>query len=243
MTRKKMLGVCASAALALGAVTASVSRAESPPEFFTKAPVGGTAPSEVQLTGTTGIAFLEGKQSKAKIECATGSGTAVVDGPKTSKESVTLFKTCEIKALSLPCENKGAGTKEIETKNLVGELGLITTTKDGIRLKPETGTFLAEFECGGGAIQIKVKGSLIGEITGSAKAGETIAQAKFSSSGGIAFSESAGVQKYTKFLGETTGHQLENVVTEGGKTHEELGGQSGKVTVKSVPASDIGETV
>jgi hypothetical protein len=243
MKRIKTMGLCLVAALALGAMTASLAQAESPPEFFTKAPVGGTAPSEVKETNTLGISFLEGKTSKAKIECEKGSGEAVVSGPKSTKEALTLFKVCEIKALSLPCENKGAGTKEIETKNLVGELGLIATTKDGIRLKPETGTYLAEFECGGGAIQIKVKGSLIGEITGSAKAGETIAQAKFGSSGGIAFSESAGVQKYTKFLGESTGHQLENVVTEGGKTHEELGGQSGKVTVKSVPASDIGETV
>lgn len=243
MRRIKTLGPCLVAALTLGAMTASLAQAETPPEFYTKAPVGGAAPTEVKETNTLGISFLEGHTSKAKIECATGSGSAVVSGPKSTKEATTLFKTCEIKALSLPCENKGAGTKEIETNNLVGELGLVAATKDGVRLKPESGSFLAEFECGGGAIKIKVKGSLIGEITGAAKAGETIAQAKFGASGGISFSEAGGIQKYTKFVGELTGHQLENVVTEGTKEHEELGGQSAKVIVKSVPASDIGETV
>jgi len=242
MRRIKTLWPCLFAAFALSAIAAPVASAETPPEFYTKAPVGGAAPSEVKESDTLGISFLEGQKSKAKIECATGTGSAVVSGAKSTKEALTLFKTCEIKSLSLPCENKGAGTKEIETKNLVGELGLVATTKDGIRLKPESGLYLAEFECGGGAIKIKVKGSLIGEITGNEKAGKTIAEAKFGSSGGIAFSESAGIQKYTKFLGETTGHQLENVVTEGSAEHEELGGQSGKVTVKSVPASDIGET-
>jgi len=236
------LRMCGGAALVVSAAATPAAQAAAP-EFFTKAPVGGTAPAEVPLTGTNGIAFLEGKQSKAKIECEKGTGSAVVNSAKTTKEAVTLFKVCEIKAVSLPCENKGAGTKEIETNKLAGELGLITTSKDGVRLKPESGTYLAEFECGGGAIQVKVKGSLIGEVTGSAKAGETIAQAKFVSTGGLAFAESGGVQKYTKFVGETEGHQLENVITEGGKTHEELAGQSVKATLKSVPASDVGETV
>ena len=243
MKRIKTLGLCFVAALALGAMTASFAQAaESPPEFFTKAAVGGTAPSEIPETDTIGVAFLEGHTSKAKIECKKGSGSAVVNGAKSTKEAVTLFSECAIAGIELPCENKGAGTHQIETKNLVGELGLIATTKDGLRLKPEAGTYLAEFECGGGAVAIKVKGSLIGEITGSSKVGVTIAASKFAASGDLKFSETGGIQKYTKFLGESTGHQLENVVKEGSETHEELGGQSAIVVVKSVPVSNIGET-
>jgi len=241
MTRIKTLGLSLVAAFALSAIGASLAQAETPPEFYSKGAVGSTV-GNVKESDTLGISFLEGHTSKAKIECATGSGSAVVDGAKSTKEALTLFKTCEIKSISVPCENKGAGSKEIETKNLVGELGLISSIKDGIRLKPETGEFLAEFECAGGAIKIKVKGSLIGEITGAEKAGKSIAESKFGASGTIAFAETAGIQKYTKFLGELTGHQLENDVTEGTKEHEELGGQSGKVTVKSVPVSNIGET-
>jgi len=240
MTRIKSLGLCLVAALALGAMTASFAQAETPPEFFTKAAVGGAAPTEVKETNTLGVAFLEGHTSKAKIECKKGSGSAVVTGAKTTAKALTNFQECEVATVGLPCENHG--TKEIETKDLVGELGLISSTKDGVRLKPESGTYLAEFICGGGAIEIKVKGSLIGELTGNAKVGETIASAKFGASGTLAFAETAGIQKYTKFLGEATGHQLENVVKEGTETKEELGGQSAKVTVKSVPASDIGET-
>jgi len=240
MTRIKKLGLSLVAVLALGALTASFAQAEAP-EFYTKAAVGSVAPA-VEETNTLGIAFLEGHTSKAKIECATGSGAATVSGPKTTTKATTLFKTCEIKALSLPCENKGAGTKEIETKALTGELGTVAAGKDGVKLTPETGEFLAEFECGGGAIAIKVKGELFGEITGAEKAGKTIAQAKFGASGTLSFAEAGGIQKFTKFVGEVGSHQLENVVTETKGTHEELGGQSAKVTVKSVPASDIGET-
>jgi hypothetical protein len=242
MTRIKTLGLCLFAALTMGAMTASLASAETAPEFYTKAAVGGTAPSEIKETDTIGVSFLEGHSSKVKIECKKGGGSAVVNGVKSTKEALTLFKECEIAGASLPCENKGAGTKEIETKDLVGELGFIATGKDGLRLKPESGTYLAEFECAGGAALIKVKGSVIGEITGSA--GKTIAEGKIGASGDLKFAETGGIQKYTKFVGEATGHQLENVVTEGSSTHEELGGQSATVVVKSSPfAYNIGETL
>jgi len=242
MTRIKTLGLGLVAALALGAMSASLAQAETAPEFYTKAAVGGTAPSEIKESNTIGVAFLEGKTSKAKIECKKGSGSAVVDGVKSTKEAVTLFSECEIAGIALECNNKGAGTKQIETKALVGELGFVATGKDGIRLKPESGTYLAEFECGGGAVKIKVKGSLIGEITGSA--GKTIEEGKIGASGSIKFSETGGKQKYQKFVGETGEHQLENVVTEGTETHEELGGQNATVTVKSLPHPyNIGETL
>jgi len=241
MKRIKTLGLCFVAALALGAMTASFAgAAESPPEFFTKAAVGGTAPSEIPETDTLGVSFLEGHTSKAKIECKKGTGSAVVNGAKSTKEALTNFQECKIAGLELECRNHGVA--EIETKNLVGELGLIASTKDGLKLKPETGLYLAEFECGGGAVAIKVKGSLIGEITGASKPGVTIAASKFAASGDLKFSETGGIQKYTKFLGEATGHQLENVVKEGASEHEELGGQSATVIVKSVPASNVGET-
>jgi hypothetical protein len=239
MFRTKALGVCLTTALVLGAGAASAAQA-SGPVFYTKAAVGGTGPS-VPITGTAGIAFLEGQKSKAKIECQTGTGGGEVVGPIESVKNITLFKVCEIKSLSLPCENKTAGSKEIETAHLRGELGALTATKPGVRLSPESGTYLAEFECGGGAIKVKVKGSLIGELGGAS--GKTVAEGKFASSGSLSFAETAGVQKYTKFMGETEGHQLENVITEGGSQHEELAGQSVKATLKSVPASDLGETL
>jgi hypothetical protein len=63
------------------------------------------------------------------------------------------------------CSNMSAG--EIETAHLVGELGWITATEAGLRLKPEKGTEFAGYHCnwGGGAESaIKVTGSVIAPI-------------------------------------------------------------------------------
>jgi hypothetical protein len=227
-------------ACCLGVLGPQAAQAEEPPEFFTKAGVGSVAP-EVKETYSAGISFIEGQKSKARIECFSGSGTGVVNGAKSTKEMKITFHQCEIKA-GLPCENRGQGTKEIETNNLVGELGLISATKDGLRLKAESGSYAAEFSCGGGAIVLKVKGSVIAELTGNQAAGKTVAEAKLGSAGDVRFAQTAGFQKYTRFLGESSGQQLEAVVTEAGKEHEELNGESSVVVVKSVPANEIGET-
>jgi hypothetical protein len=236
MTRIKTLGLCLVAAFALSAVVASMAQAN--PEYYSKGAIGSTV-GPVPFTATTGIAFLEGHTSKAKIECKKGSGSGEVDTATTSVKNLTNFQECEVAGLALPCQNHG--TKEIETKDLQGELGPVSATKPGTRLSPESGEFLAEFECGGGAIVIKVKGSLIGELSGAS--GKTPAEGKFGASGTLTFAETGGIQKITKFLGELTGHQLESVVKEGANEHTELSGQSVKATIKSVPASNLGETL
>lgn len=236
--RMAAAGLAAAAACWLGALGASAAQAEEEPQFFTKAAVGQVAP-EVKETFSLGIFHLEGHTSKANIECAGGSGSGVVDGAKSMKEVRLNFAGCEIKSLIQPnCPE----SKKIETNNLVGELGLVTSTKDGLRLKPESGTYVTEFPCFGGAIVIKVKGSVIAEITGAESAGKTVAESKFRASGDVRFAKSGGIQKYTEFLGESSGQQLEAVVREGGKEHEELEAWSGTVVVKSIPAADIGET-
>jgi hypothetical protein len=48
--------------------------------------------------------------------------------------------------------------------------------------------------------------------------------------------------RVARFLGETEGHQLEAEHTEGAKESAELIGISGKLTMKSVPAGDLGFT-
>jgi hypothetical protein len=243
MKRIKALGLCLVAAFALAAVAASIASASATPEYYTKASVGTVAPS-VPFTATSATAFLEGKTSGVKIQCKSSTSTGEVNGAKTSVKNVSLFKECEIAGLALPCEN--VGPKEIETKSLAGELGAITTALPGTRLKPESGEFLADFNCAGGGVLIKVKGSLIGSLSGAA--GETPAEGKFASTGKLTFKTTKGAQQYTKFLGEAEGHQLESVVSEFNTekkefvTHEELSGQSVIATIKSVPASNLGET-
>jgi hypothetical protein len=237
MQRERRRLVLVATALAVCGLAAA-SSAQASPEFYSKAPIGGTA-GPVPITGSAGVAFLEGHTSKAKIECKKASGSGEVVNATESLKNLTNFEECEIAGLALPCENHG--TKEIETKKLRGELGALTTTKPGVRLTPESGTYLAEFECGGGAVALKVKGSLIGELTGAS--GKTVAEGKIPASGDLKFAETGGIQKYTKFLGESTGHQLENVVREGSSEHEELAGQSVTAVIKSVPPYDLGETL
>jgi hypothetical protein len=239
--RVVVAGLAAACACCLGALGTQAAHAEEPPEFFTKAAVGTVAP-EVKESYSVGISYIEGHQSKAKMECASGSGSGVVNGPKSTKEAKITFRTCEFKALGGECENKGPGTKEIETNNLVGELGSISSTKDGLRLKPESGAYLSEFVCFGGAVVFKVKGSMIAEITGAETAGKTIAESKFRTAGDLKFAQAGGIQKYTEFLGESSGQQLDAVVKESQTEHEELNGESAIVVVKSIPASAIGET-
>jgi hypothetical protein len=215
-------------------------RAEEP-QFYTKAPVGGTAPSEIKESYSIGPSYMEGAKSKAKIECRKGSGSAVVDGAKSTKEVRIKFAECETPDL-MSCENRGNGTKEIETDNLVGELGPIASGKAGLRLKPESGVYLMEYSCAGGAVVIKVKGSLIGEVTGAS--GNTVEEGKIGASGDLKFAQAKGIQKYTRFVGESSGQQLEDVLKEGGSAErEELQGQNGAVVVRSVPAYNIGETL
>jgi len=58
------------------------------------------------------------------------------------------------------CQNVGAANGEIESKELVGELGFIATAKPkvGLDLKAGSGSVLASFECGG-ASEATGKGS------------------------------------------------------------------------------------
>lgn len=236
--RTAAAGIAAASACLLGALGAQAAGAEEP-QFYTKAPVGGAAPTEIQETWTLGTTFLEGGTSKARIECKKGSGSAVVDGPKSVKDARLNFVECETAGFG-HCENHG--TKEIETNNLAGELGLITSTKDGLRLKPENGAYLMEFPCGFGAVVVKAKGALIGEIAGAEEAGRTIAEAKFRGSSALRFAARGAIQKWTRFLGESSGQQMEAVVEEGSSKHEELFGLSSGIVAISTPKGDIGET-
>jgi hypothetical protein len=214
--------------------------ARAEPEFFTKAAVGGTAPAVVPFTITFGVFFNEGHATKVKWECKKGRGSGEVTGTASAANVSLDLQECEIATESLPCENKGGGTKEIETKPLSGELGGLSETKPGLRLRPATGEAFTEFECGGGAVLEKWKGSVVGELTGAS--GKTVEEGTIGSSFELKYAETGGIQKYTKFLGETEGNQLEAVFQSGTEQHSELLGISVTHTVKSEPVDNLGFT-
>jgi hypothetical protein len=240
MTRLRIVGLGLGAVLALG-IGAATASAE--PVYFGKAEIGKTV-GHVAFTAAGGVAFLEGHTSKLKIECKANSATGEVNGPTTTAKSVIHFTGCEVAGLALPCEN--AASKEIVTTSLRSELGALSSSVPGARLKPESGIYLAEFQCAGGGVLIKVKGSVIGKIAGAN--GTTVEAGKLATKITLSFEQTGGIQKYTKFLGESTGEQLTSVVSEFNtekkefETHEELGGQFAKSVLTSNPVGQVGVT-
>jgi hypothetical protein len=237
MKRIRISALAVIGVLALTALASSASAAQ--PVFFTKAAVGTTAPP-VPFTGTLGAAFLEGKGG-TKITCKAGTATGEVTSETTTENNVTTFTGCE--SSGFPCENAGAGT--IVTDTLKGVLGNVVKAKTpGIRLFNQAtgrGTELAAFTCASGAIAVKVKGSVIGNLTGAS--GTTPAAGKIAASNKLTFAESKGKQKYNKFIageGEAGEEQLESSV--GGGAYE-LSGQSVIATLKTIPAGNLGITL
>jgi hypothetical protein len=229
MKRIGIIGVCV-VAFASAAIAPSAS---AEPVFLTKTVVAEGV--KIPLTATLGAAFLEGSVSKSKIECASGVGKGEITGPKTSKNNITTFSGC--KSGGFPCQS-GATEGVITTNVLKGVLGGITSILPGVKFFPEAtgrGGELAAFNCAGGTIGVKVKGSLIGSLSGAA--GTNAETGKLLASGKITFAEKEGIQKYLSFSeGPEAGEkeQLESKVGEGGY---EKSGQSVIVTLKTVPAT------
>jgi len=238
MKRIRIVGLCLVAVFAMSVVASSASAA---PVFYTKAAIGETA-KPVPFTATIGAAFLEGKTSKAKISCSDTAGTgAGANGEAVTstvaQKNVTTFTGCVTSELK--CQSAGQAQGTIVTDALTAVLGSISATVPGERLYSEAegkGGKLAEFECGGGLVKVVVTGSIVGSLSGAS--GKTVAEGKFAASGKLTFAEAAGKQKYQKLEGEAE-EQLTSTVN----GTPELGGQSVIATIKSTPASNLGETL
>lgn len=237
------------ACLAAFFVVSVASASAAQPVFYGVNEIGAVV-QPVKFTGTLGAAFLEGKTSKAKISCTSGTATGEVTGPTKGKNGITTFTGCETGGF--PCNSTGDPSGTIKTASLDGVLGNLKSTLPGIRLfapgeggkSPKTGS-LATFTCAGGAVSVVVSGSVIGSLSGAQ--GNSPAEGKFAASNKLTFAETAGKQKYEKFLaGECGGNandcgpeQLTSTVN----GTPELGGQSVIATLKSSPfASKLGYT-
>ena len=247
MRRKMTVGASLVAVFAAGVLATTASAAQ--PVFYGVAEIGGTV-GPVKQAGTFGASFLEGNVSKAKITCEKGTSTGEVTGATKGTNNIATFEGCE--SSGLKCNSTGKGTGIIETAKLDDVLGNVTATVPGVRLfregeggkSPKSGV-LAEFVCGGVAT-VKVKGSVIGSLSGAA--GNKVEEGKFPASGKLTFAQAGGIQKYVSFLANQCGgnandcgpEQLESN-TNGGTF--EKGGQSQIVTLKTVPfAGKLGST-
>ena len=122
-----------------------------------------------KLTGTLSAVTLE-TLGGAKITCGGGSGQGEYTGAKTSTLTLTLTG-CERMSDREPCQSAGAGSGQIATNALEGELGFITSglkTSVGLDLKHEPA--LATFECTTSGLPGKELVSLEGSVIGSIKA-------------------------------------------------------------------------
>ena len=245
MKRISMLALAVCAIFAFSVASASATQ----PVFYGVAEIGKTVAAQ-KISGTLGAAFLEGKTSKSKISCTAGTASGEITSPTKTVGNVTTFTGCE--SGGFPCNSTGDPSGTIKTTALDGVLGNVTATLPAIRLfapgeggkSPKTGS-LATFTCAGGAVSVVVSGSVIGSLSGAQ--GKTFEEGKFAASTKLTFAETAGAQKYTKFVtGECGGNandcgpeQLTSTIN----GTPELGGQSVIATLKTVPfASKLGFT-
>jgi hypothetical protein len=134
----------------------------------------GPGPNK-KFTSTLKATALETTSAgKTLITCSSGEVKGEYSGIKRVRIAKLVLSGCAISpssGVASKCQNVGAANGEIETKELVGELGFIATTKPkvGLDLKAASGSVLASFECGG-ASEMTGKGSGSGtprEIEGS----------------------------------------------------------------------------
>jgi len=182
----------------------------------------GTAAELVVVVPATGKGALP-EGGEVKVKCTSYKGVVTAALPNLVEKSTTEFKGC--KALGSPCQS---GTKKevIKTNALDGELGDIEGgSGDGVLLKPETGTALANFTCTELATN-NVLGSVIAEQTGDIGTISKESTDHFVIAPGLGEVEYAPGHKYTPlvnnpthFTGGAPGeHFLSSEITEAGST-------------------------
>jgi hypothetical protein len=187
MRHIRIVGLSLVAVFAMTAVTAASASAAAP-EF--------TVASKFESKGGAGT--LETSKSKEKVKCTAekDSGENAV-GKTVSKVTVT-FTGCE--SSGFKCSTSGQSSGEIKTNPLKGELVFLAeggkvTTKVGLALEPETGTEFVEFNCAGGIVKVKVKGSVLGEIKPiKEKVGPKAKTTHYT----LTYTQSAGTQHFTE---------------------------------------------
>jgi hypothetical protein len=191
MKRIKIMGLCLVAVFVMSAMASAAASAAEPAWFECKLVAGGKFEKGCKKEGVgkkAGYGFVEGV-GKAKpfkgaggkatlhthavngeVTCTAFKDSGTVDTPKHEKNVLSIFTGCV--SVGKKCSSPLAKIGEIKTFKLEGGIGYISAAEHraGTDLKAEGGGLLAEFACtnkakGEKALEIKVKGSVIGEIT------------------------------------------------------------------------------
>lgn len=115
--------------------------------------------------GSAGNLEVEGV---GEVQCSASVDTGKFNSPKTADEVKVTFTGCV--TLGHKCESAGAKEGEIKTNTLEGEVGYLAGGGTehptvGVDLKPQSpATSLAEFTCNPEELNLRVIGSVVGEV-------------------------------------------------------------------------------
>jgi hypothetical protein len=125
------------------------------PEFL---PASGT------FLSTSGAVTLE-TASGTELACSSDKDKGLITGPESVANILITFHGCKTSGFACSSGTEPSGV--ITTQELSGLLGYISKASRsvGIDLVPVSGTELVEFNCLGDIIKVKIKGSVIGEVT------------------------------------------------------------------------------
>jgi hypothetical protein len=223
MKRKiKFLGLTCLAVFVLSAMAAASASAD---EFV---PETGTFP--IPFTSTSGAGTLE-TSSGETVTCSSDTNTGSITGPMTFSV-IVKFKGCKTTFFGFPiaCKTSGAGTEEIVTKTLDGELGTNAAKKVLADLVGEgAGEVVAEFECLGNTV--KVTGSVIGVFPNT---GVFLHETE------LVLKQTKGIQEFTETI-NTEGKTIKNVLSSSKNGGAKV--QSGETTTDKIVLTEAGRKV
>jgi hypothetical protein len=208
MSKKIMLLALAVASVAAFAVP-SMAMAEDLPLHIEPAPANGATSS---VTG--GVATLS-TVGGTTVTCNKSKGTVTWENGTTGHIVLTFEENCKASLF-------GASCTSITTTSLPFHLVTAAGAKPAVLITPGEGGHFATFTCGAGLVKVVVTGNgIVGTITSPVCGGE-------SSTAGISFKATKGVQEDKLVEGTTTSYHLLASVN-GGAAEE--AGQEGSGTL------------
>ncbi len=155
------------AVFAFAAVTTASASAALPEYVTTKLPITFTFKNASGVEPVIAASILE-----HKIVCKASQGTGEFAGFKGEvyHHVVFTYTGCREQGVTpeQKCTTSGHSAGEVVTNGLKGTIGYAegrTGKEVGLELKPESGSTIAEFTCGGQAGKVSVAGCTIGEAT------------------------------------------------------------------------------
>lgn len=203
MTRIKTTCLTIVAMFAMSGVTAATASAELP-ELVKEGKSGVELVKKNITTESSEPSKLENTREET-VTCSAEKGKSVAEGVKNVKEAKVTFTGC-VASIGGKCTSSGQAEGTIVTNTMKGRIDYISKSSKvvGLLLQPESGTEFAKFVCAG-FLTNYVVGSVIGEF-GPVNALTTSFSLTY------AKGSSPGLQKFTKFEGESTEHYLESTL-------------------------------